>query len=166
MASADTASTGWALSAGIRQRPPKIGWVVTRFVTQLGLVASPPPGVASSNVRTEAQIARTRFFAWSHDRDVYRDRPQEDVATGWVVTERPVLRRWQPVGWPGGGAKIAAWLTVPRAQGVLSEVLDHVTGVFRARACLIETQPGLVCDLRRCGRRFHSLGRHTLRPQQ
>jgi len=31
-------------SSGVRQRPPKTGWVVTRFVTHLALVVSPPTG--------------------------------------------------------------------------------------------------------------------------
>jgi hypothetical protein len=35
MAFTGTASTGWSLSAGVHQRPPKTGWVVTQFVTQL-----------------------------------------------------------------------------------------------------------------------------------
>jgi len=102
----------------------------------------------------------------AHDRDVNLDRAEQDAVGRPFVAERPVLRRCIPVGWPVGPAKVAAWLTIPRTQGILSEVLDHIAGVFDVWACLVELPPDVVRDLRRHRQRFHNVGRHTLRPQQ
>ena len=52
--SVGTACTCWSMSAGVRQRPSKTGWVVTQFVTQL--VTSPllaPPSRDSGDQRTK-----------------------------------------------------------------------------------------------------------------
>jgi hypothetical protein len=123
-------------------------------------------GVASSNARTEAQIACTRTLAYSHTTatsiSIGRAGYGRSAVRSGAASPAP-LHTGRLAGRRGEGCCLA---DDPHSQGVLSEVLDHVASAYDAWACVFELPPGVVRDLRCHGQRFHCVGCHTLRPQQ